>query len=190
MHRYATRNHAFGPAVEWVLDEAVLRRADGQGPPQVYVLQDVREMRLEFAPTRPEPKRYRCRLRLRSGQGIEFFNRTYRGVMDFADTSADYTAFVRALHAALARHSPGCQFIAGKSQGAFAFNLAVLMFVAVVLAAASVFFLTVGLIWIALLKVGLIAFYTPTALAWVKRNRPRGFGTQSILPDVLPLSPS
>lgn len=190
MDRYVTRNNAFVPAVEWTLDGGSLRRSDGKGPPQVYALKDVREVRLAFAPTRPERNRYRCRVLLPGGQAIEFFNRTYRGVMDFADTSAEYAAFVQALHVALARHNPACRFTAGASQGAFVVNAVVLVLLAVVMIGALIFFLVVGLLWVALLKVLLIAFYLPTAWAWVKRNRPRVYGPETIPPDILPLSPS
>jgi len=186
LSHYETRNHAFAPATVWVLDGAFLRIKDDKGPPRTIALNTVVEVRLEYAPTRPEPNRYRCRLVLWGGVAVEFFNRTYRGVMDFADTSVEYGTFVRALLAALARHNPTCRFLAGASEGTYVLNVAILVLLAVVLVGALVFFLTVGLLWVALLKVLLIVYYLPTALKWAKRNRPRGFLSDAIPPNLLP----
>ncbi|MBP9912143.1 MAG: hypothetical protein KBF26_01925 [Opitutaceae bacterium] len=184
--RYATRNHAFVPATTWVLDGALLRLEDDKGPPRSVALAEVAEVRLTFAPTRPEPKRYRCRLTLRSGGVWEFFNRTYRGVYDFADTSAAYGEFVRALHGALAREAPACRFVAGSSLAAYWFNTGVLVMVGAVLLAAMVFFFTTGMLWVVLIKVLLILVYVPTAIGWLRRNKPRCHTAGSIPPDLLP----
>ncbi len=100
-------------------------------------------MRLDFDPTRMERDRFRCRLELASGETLAFFNRTYRGIADFQDTSAEYTAFVRQLHEALARHHPGCRFTAGVSGVCYALNLAALILAGVVLLGALIFFVLV-----------------------------------------------
>lgn len=189
MH-YATRNHAFLPAQTWVLDEANIRIEDDKGPPRVVPLAAMVEVRLAFAPTRPERERYRCQLVLRNAEVLEFFNRTYRGVYDFADTSAEYSEFVRALHAALGQHAPGCRFLAGSSGAGYAFNLLVLGFVVLVVAGAFVYFVVVGLVWIALIKVLLVLFYTPTAIRWAQRNKPRTYPPDAIPSDMLPVAPA
>lgn len=127
--RDTTRNHAFVPATVGVLDGGLLRLANDKGPPRTVPLAEVAEVRLSFAPTRPEPRRYRCRLTLRSGVTLKFFNRTYRGVYDFSDTSAAYVAFVQALHAAIVQYAPDCRFAAGADSGAYALNWAAMVFV-------------------------------------------------------------
>lgn len=183
---YATRNHAFVPAVTWTLDGAELRCDDGGGPPRRYALKDVCEMRLEFCPTRPERNRYRCRLRFARGGTVEFYNRTYRGVYDFADTSPAYVAIVSALLAALREHAPACRCITGT--GAANYALGVIGFVlacgAVLLV--LVFALTSGLWWLVLLKAAIIVFYLPTAWRWLRRNRERDFDPRNPPSDLLP----
>jgi hypothetical protein len=137
-------------------------------------------------PNRAEQNRYRCRLLLGSGSSLEFYNRRCNGVLDFTDTSAAYAAFVRALHAALAQHAPGCRFMAGRSPLLFCLNCVILAFVALVVVGALVFFLLAGLVWVALLKVAIILVATPSAIAWVKRNRPLAYPPAAIPPQVLP----
>jgi len=184
--RYPTRNHAFVPATTWVIDGAELRLEDDKGPPRVIALAEITEVRLEFAPTRPEPMRYRCRLTLRKGTPIEFFNRTYRGVYDFADSSEGYVAFVRALHEALVAHSPGCRFVAGATGVGYALNLVATVFLVVLMVGAALFLYFNGLAWLILLKLSLIAIFAPNLFRWLARNKPRVYAFAAIPAEVLP----
>lgn len=184
--RYATRNHAFMPVQTWVLDGPVLRIDEDTGPSRVVPLTGVATVRLAFAPTRPEPGRYRCQLVLRDAQVLEFFNRTYRGVYDFADTSSQYVAFVRAVHAALSQHAPGCRFAAGSTGAAYALNWTVTLLMGLVLGVAALFLLVNGLILLVLLKIALIAVYAPSVFRWLARNRPQAYAPNAIPPTVLP----
>jgi hypothetical protein len=187
--RYLTRNNLFTPAQTWVLDGATLEIGDGRGPPRFVPLADVAAVRLEFAPTRPEPNRFRCRLTLRSGEGLEFFNRSCRGVYDIADTSAAYVGFVLALHAALAVHAPGCEFAAGATGAAYALNWAATIFVGLIVFFAALFLIFNGLAWLILLKIALLAIFAPNVFRWLARNRPRTYKPTSLPPELLPMHP-
>ncbi len=179
MH-YATRNHALAPATRWVLEEGRLQLEDGKGPPRVVPLGWVRELRLDFAPTRPERNRFRCRLKLFNGETLTFFNRTYAGIYDFRETSAEYVAFVSALRDALARHAPGCRFIAGAGGVSYFFNVLTTVFIFGCFAAIAWFLFVVGLTWMLALKLLILIFYVPVLLRWVVRNRPRDFAPAAI----------
>lgn len=183
---YATRNHAFVPAQTWVLAGPLLQIMDGQGPPRLVSLGDVTAVRLTFAPTRFEPKRYLCQLTLRNAPDLEFFNRTYVGVADFADTSTEYVAFVRALHAALSAHSPDCKFTAGVSGGRYALNCATTIFGAFMVLVAALFLIFNGLALLILLKIALMAIFFPNVFRWLARNKPRDYRADTIPQDVLP----
>lgn len=183
---YGTRNDAFSPSVTYSLESDRLLCHEAGKPPRAFALSDVREVQLDFAPTRFERRRYRCGLCLRNGARIEFFNRTYRGVADFQDTSAEYAAFVRALHEALARQNTGCQFVAGVSASRYVVNLLALIFAGLAVVAAAVFFVLVGLVWIVLFKVLVILFFLPTGLRWLRRNQPRRYDPRAIPAEVLP----
>lgn len=183
---YATRNNAFTPAVVWTLCGDRLRREDGKGRPRETWLRDVRAVQLQYAPTRPERNRYRCRITLSNGTKLEFFNRTYRGVYDFEDTSEAYAKFVTALHAELSRHARDCRFQAGSSAGSYWGNFALLVAICVVVLGALLFFLSAGLFWVAAIKVVLIVFYLPTAIRWLRRSKPQFYIPGSIPTTVLP----
>lgn len=183
---YATRNHAFVPATTWVLEGAALRLEDDKGPPRVIPLGQVRALRLDFAPSRPERNRFRCRLTVHPAETLTFYNRTYRGYYDFPETSPEYVAFVRALVAALRLHAPACRFLAGATGISYFFNVLTTAFIFACFAAISWFLFRVGLTWMLAIKILILIFFVPTLIHWVARNRPRGFAPSAIPPDVLP----
>ncbi len=183
---YATRNDAFSPAVVWRLEGGNLWIESGTAPLRVVNLSAVREVRLEFAPTRPERNRYRCQLRLRNGATETIFNRTYRGVMDFLDTSEAYRTFVPGVLSAVAKHAPACRFLAGATPANYALGVAGFIFTSAVLALILGILVIAGLWWWAVVKVGLIAFYLPTAWRWLRRNRELRFDPDKPPMEVLP----
>lgn len=183
---YATRNDAFSPARTFELAAQGVVVDSPDKAKREIPFRDIVGIELAFAPTRPERNRYRCGLLLQKGETIEFFNRTYRGVYDFHDTSAEYVAFVRALHEAVAQRNPACRFAAGVSGGRYALNVAALVFAALVVAVALVCFLLIGLVWVVAVKLILIAFYAPAALRWLKRNQPRTYDPRAIPSELLP----
>lgn len=190
--RYATRNHAFAPPTTWVIAEPSLRLEEQRTPPEpprVIDLASIVRVRLEFAPTRPERNRYRCRLTLRNGSTLEFFNRTYAGIYDFRETSAEYADFVRALHDALVAQSalaPGRTFVAGSTWLSYGLNLAAIAFTALMFVVLGWLLTVVSLTWMVVVKVAIIAFYVPTVIRWAARNRPRPYAPDAIPADVLP----
>jgi hypothetical protein len=184
--RYATRNHAFVPATTWVLEDASLRLEDEKGPPRVIPLGRIKAIRLDFAPSRPERNRFRCRLTVHQTETLTFYNRTYVGYYNFAETSAEYVAFVTALVAALRRHAPACRFLAGATGISYFFNVLTTAFIFVCFAAISWFLFRVGLTWMLAIKILILIFFVPTLIYWGVRNRPRSFSPVAIPPDVLP----
>jgi hypothetical protein len=170
----------------WTIDGGHLRLADDHPAPRLVALADSAELRLEFAPTRAEPGRFRCALRVRGAGLFTCFNRTYAGLGDFRDTSAEYAAFVRALHAAIARHAPGCRYFAGATPARYALAVAATLVAALAMLAAALFLVFNGLAWLILLKLALMAIFLPNVLRWLARNRPRAYAPGAIPADVLP----
>lgn len=187
--RYATRNHAFAPPSTWVLDGDVLRIEEDQRPPRELPLSTIRELRLEAAPTRPDPNRYRCLLTHDRQQTVFFYNRTYAGISDFRDTSADYVVFVRTLISAVHQQAPGCRLFAGSSDALFWLNFALLVATGIGMFAAFLFFLSAGLYWWVAIDMLAIFFYTPQAISWFRSSKPRTFTPEFIPPEVLPKLP-
>ncbi len=184
--RYATRNDAFVPAVTWELAGAVLRLADGKGPPREIPLHRAVSLHLAYAPTRPELNRYRCRLKLNHGEVLTCFNRTYKGIYDFQETNVEYITFVIALTKALALYAPACRFYSGESGSSYTLNVLVTIGLLVGLVLLGVFMALVGFGWLLVLKLALMAYYTPALYRWLKRNRPTPFAPEKIPFEVLP----
>lgn len=187
---YATRNHAFMPACVWTLEGAKLRIQDTKGGDRVVPLAEVKEMGLDFAPTRPELNRFRCRLAFRDGGSLEFFNRTYAGVYDFRDTSAAYVAFVQALAAALVSHAPGCRFFSGATRASYLLSVLSTAGLFLCLGLISFFLLASGLSWLIAVKLLILIFYLPALVRWLARNRPRPLVPSSIPSGLLPATES
>ncbi len=183
---YPTRNHAFAPPMVLRLEgDSLVLEQEGRDPDRVS-LRELRAVELSYFPTRAELNRYRCRLYTQSGRRIEFFNRTYRGIMDFEDTSQGYKDFLLALHEALSRYNPDCQFRSGVSARQFWFNVACLGFVFFVLVFAFLYFMSNGILWVAFIKALILLFYLPYAIHWVRRNVPKRYAPDKIPAEVLP----
>lgn len=184
--RYATRNHAFVPATTWELSKNMLQWEEENRPPQALAVTEIRQVRLEFAPTRPEPNRYRCRLVLRNGTTKDFYNRTYRGLYDFFDTSAEYVKFVEALHATLVVHAPGCEFVAGVAKANYVFSWVSTVFGGICILIAAQYLVLNGLALLLFLKIALLAYFGPNVYRWFVRNKPRTYNPVAIPVNVLP----
>ena len=186
MKSYSTRNDALSKPTTLTLVADTLRIEVEGSTARSIPLSTVEELRLSFAPTGAEHARFRASLRAAREREIVFFNRRYRGLYDFEDTSAEYVAFLRELHLELAARAPACRFVAGCGGLRYLVNVLALAIAALAVLGAVVYFLIVGLVWLVLLKLVLIAFALPTALRWLARNKPRGYAPRAIPSDVLP----
>lgn len=183
---YVTRNSALTKRCRWVLDGAVLREEPEGQRPQAWPLVDVVEVNLQFAPTRVDRNCHRCRLRMRDGRKFDLLNRTYAGPYQFQDTSAEFVAFIGALHVALAARSPGCAFTTGTTPVKYALNLMISIFTGLILIAAGWYFVIVGFVGVAAVKMLLILFYLPILWKWFKRNKPSRYQPHELPSAALP----
>jgi len=189
---YGLRANATEHEAIWTLEPDALTLTGGGALTAETVLRfpyrNVAEVQLSFAPTRADRGRYRCRVRMRSGQSVEIISTHYAGIMNFEDRSATYTPFVRELVARIAAVNPDCRFRSGKSpivylaEHLFLFTMFGFLVTVLIATADS----TIGeTSW---LKLGLIGFFLPVAVLYTKRNWPRRFTAQTIPADVLPSS--
>ncbi|MCF3649238.1 hypothetical protein [Synoicihabitans lomoniglobus] len=182
---YTTRNDAFSSPMTLTLTGQNVACSTG-AKELFHSLRTARSIRLEFAPTRVEPNRFRCRLEFRSGRTIIFYNRSYVSFATFTDSSGAYRVFVMGLTEALAQRSPACRFLAGThpaNYGAGVVGMVVAIGAVIVVAA---FLLISGLWWLLLVKAVLIVIYLPLAWRWLRRNRQRSFEAVAIPDAVLP----
>ncbi|MCX7788910.1 MAG: hypothetical protein N2442_14570 [Spirochaetes bacterium] len=182
---YHTRNHAFVTSMVLRIDGDVLV-VEQEGRKEQIPLKDIQVIELSYFPTRAELNRYRCRLYRKHKKVLEFYNRTYKGLMDFEDTSKEYKAFVLSLHEALHKYNQHCQYRSGVSPRLFWFNTGCLFFVLFVLVFAFFYLTSDGMHWSIFIKALILLIYLPFAIQWVRRNVPKRYTPNQIPAEVLP----
>ena len=164
--------------------EQVLK--DGKSLTVRYPYQDIREIRLSFAPTRVDRLRYRCDFQLKNGVLVAILSTHYAGFADFEDRAATYTPLVRGLIERVAAANPACKFEAGKRPGTYwgehiFLFLMVLLLVFVIGAVGGA-----SLSTLVMVKLGIVVFYIPVMILYTRKNWPRSFEPSAIPDDLLP----
>jgi hypothetical protein len=151
-----------------------------------FPYQEVVELRLSYAPSRFDDVRYRCDVRMRSGQRIAILSTHYAGFATFENRAATYVPYVRELIARVAAANPKAKFRSGKRPLAYwAEHLFLLAMVALLV-------LVVGTLgtshWseITWTKLSVIVGSIPLLIVYTRKNYPRAFKPGAIPKDVLP----
>ncbi|MDD5365482.1 MAG: hypothetical protein PHR30_09100 [Gallionellaceae bacterium] len=190
MATYTQRLHAFVPDRTYtVADDALLWR-DGKGGAGQVAYADLAEVRLSYAPTRVQKNRYFLTLSTGHDAALQISNENYLGLADFQDCSPSYRIFVTELHRSIAAANPGVRFEAGSTGMQRSLHWLLTGFILLVLAAAALAFITLGLYWLVLVKVGIIAYYLPTLKRYLGINKPRRYAPSAIPEEMLPTAPA
>src|SRR5262245_37411931 len=116
---FVARANALEYEAVWRLgpDALALQGGPAAGPEVVvrFPYRDIVRVRLSYAPSRIDWARYRCDLKMRSGQGLAILSTHYAGIADFQDRASTYVPFVRALIARVAGANPSASFRRGKN---------------------------------------------------------------------------
>jgi hypothetical protein len=180
---YHARHDVLEPACTFRLTVTGLS-IDAGGPVQVLPYSEISRVGLRFFPTRVQTNRFECLIDARS-RTLKIGNEFYRGIASFDDRSAEYRIFVTELCRRLAAAQPDTEFFAGRAAWALALEYGFLLLMALFLG--WILWLTGGtfrfLIWV---KLAIVAFFLPTLVRYVKRNRPVRFDPRAIPEDVLP----
>jgi hypothetical protein len=185
MTTYTQRPHAFASERLWMAGPEALTWKDDKGEGRLAYA-DLAEVRLAYAPTRVQKNRFLLSLKSVEGSPLHIGNESYRGLADFEDRSAAFRDFVFALHRAVAATNLAVRFVAGNTSGWYALHWLMTGLAMAAIIAGLVFFLTFGLVWVALIKVGLIVYYLPTLRRYLARNQPRRYDPLAIPPGMLP----
>jgi hypothetical protein len=187
---YVARANALEYEAIWRLQPDALELQGGPtaGPDVVLRLpyRDIVGVRLSYAPSRFDHARYRCDLRMRSGQQIAILSTHYAGIADFEDRAATYGPFVRALIARVAAANPSASFRSGKNPVTYLLEHLFLfvMVVLLVFVLSMVGFAYVGdTSWVRLF---IIVATIPLLIAYTRKNWPSRFKADAIPEDVLP----
>jgi hypothetical protein len=187
---YIARANALEYEGTWRLtsDSLELKGGPTAGPDVVlhFPYAGMSELRLSFAPTRFDRRRYRCEVRMRSGQRVSIISTHFESVGNFEDRAATYVPFVRGLIARVAAANPACRFRSGKRPLFYllehAFLLAALVLLVFVIGLVG----GAGLSQLVLVKLAILAFYIPVMILYTRKNWPRRFDPRNIPDNVLP----
>ena len=166
-------------------DDALTWEEDGKALDGVYY-DDIAEIRLAFAPTRVARNRYRAQIIFRQGGMAELFNTDYQGFGDFPEKNEEYVALLRELHRRIAAKGGTTRFRKGNSTLAYIFNILLTIFIFAMLALAFFMLASFGLVWIAVVKLGIIMFFIPTLIRYIKRVKPETYDPLHVPADALP----
>ena len=187
---YIARANLLEHEAIWRLGPDALELQGGPtaGPDVVlrFPYRDIVGVRLSYGPSRVDLGRYRCDLRMRSGQQLAIVSTHYAGIADFENRAATYAPFVRALIARIAAANPSARFRSGENPVAYwADHLFLLAMVAMLVFLLSItgFAYVVDSAWV---KLFIIIFFIPLLIAYTRKNWPRNFRPDAIPKDVLP----
>jgi hypothetical protein len=151
---------------------------------------DIREIRLQYAPTRYIAKRYTCEINLHSGGSVWFSSHRVAGLRDSEDHGAEYDRFVRKLLQRTIAHNPECHLVSGAGILSYTSKLLVTVFAAWMLYVLFKLSMAFGLTWLAVVKLTVAAFLTPRLLRWLRVSRGATFSLYNIPQGVLPSRPA
>lgn len=185
-HLYRARTSALeAPRVYRIRSGQFSVLDEKSGKRQTFPLGDFVELRLRYQPTRVQLNRYECILKNRTGQSFKICNEYFAGVMDFRDQSREYSTWVRHLVREIGFHAPQCKLITGTSNIAWWGYLLMLTVVFGTLFTLLIF-LAAAASPIAIAKLIIIAFMTPAAIGWFKKNKRKSFTAAAIPENLLP----
>lgn len=183
--QYQTRNNQLSPPTTWSLDEEGIRMTN-QAVDSLIVWKDIREIRLQYAPTRYIANRYTCQINLHSGGSAWFSSHYVDGSFTEEDRGREYDRFVRELMNQTVVHNPACRLTSGAGAWSYFSKLLIMSFSAWMLFVLFKLFMAFGLTWLAVLKLTVVAFLMPRLLRWLKVSKGTRFTVHTIPAGLLP----
>lgn len=183
---FTLRSNAFQGTRSYRLTDDALTWEEEDKPLDGVFYDDIAEVRLAFVPTRVSRNRYRTQIIFRQGGMVELFNTDYQGFGKLPEKNDEYVAFLRELHRRIAASAAPTLFRKGNSTIAYVFNLLLTLFIFAMVALAFLLLANLGLIWIAVIKLGIILFFIPTLIRYIRRAKPATYDPLHVPDDMLP----
>lgn len=166
-------------------EDALTWQAEGEQLDGVFY-DEIAEVQMAYIPSRFATNRYRTRIILRRGGMVNLLNTDFTGFGSFTEKNAEYRAFILELHRRLAEHGRNIVYRKGSSGGGYVANMALTIFIFVMIGIAVVMLLNFGLVWIAVVKLVIILFFIPTLIRFMRRSRPESYDPLSPSKDAMP----
>jgi hypothetical protein len=185
---YAYRLNVFTNETKIWLERDGFKIQEGEATPRTFSYDYVSQIRLSYEPSRASADLYMCRIFVkgRAAPVATVSSTYYRGFLEFEARLPAYRAFVQTLHRDLSER-PGVVYRAGVSGIAYwgnaVFLTVVLVFSALLLAPIIADSVITGMVWV---KLAIIAFLAPLAASWFWSNRPREYNPSAIPDELLP----
>lgn len=109
---YQIRGNLFEKERRLAVTEHELFIEEEGAAPERIELSSISEIRLVFAPTRAQSKRFECTVTA-AGKKHKFISMHFRGLLDFEDRGAGYATFCRALCARAFKRNPSLRCVGG-----------------------------------------------------------------------------
>ncbi len=183
---YRLRANAFVKPRTYRLTEAALTWEEDGGKRDGVFYDGIAEVRLAYVPTRFTANRYRAQVIFKAGGMAEITNADYRGIADFAEHNDAYVAFLSELHRRLAAKGKDVVFRQGNSVAGFALNLALTVFIFVMIALAVLLLFSWGGPLVAVVKLVILLFFVPVLVRYIRRARPGTYDPLALPAAVLP----
>lgn len=185
--RYTHTYHGLRKARSYALtDDALTWKDEGEPGTKRLPFADIREVRLAYRPSRVQRNRYLAHITPRSGRRIDISNSSFKGFGDFVEHNTEYSGFLRELHRRLAAAGTATAFHKGSSLLGYIGNLLLTGWIVFMLGLALVLLFSWGLVWIAVVKLAIIAFFIPTLFRFIVRARPQAYDPLQIPDGALP----
>lgn len=183
---YAARANAFVGRRTYRLTEDALTWEEEGKPLDSVFYDEIAEVRLAFTPSRVATNRYRAQVVFRAGGMAEFYNTDYRGILSLEEQNATYASFVRELHRRLAAKGKDVNYRTGNSRVGYILNVALTVFIFVMVAVAFLMLGTYEFVWIAAVKLAIVVFFIPVLIRYIKRAKPGTYDPLAIPERALP----
>ncbi|MCB1473677.1 MAG: hypothetical protein H6878_02550 [Rhodobiaceae bacterium] len=185
--RYTHTYHLFRKARSYMLTNDALTWED-EGAEGVHSLPFamINDVRLAYRPTRVQRNRYLAHIQPKAGKRIDISNSSFKGFGSFIEHNEEYAAFIRELHRRLADAGVQATFHKGSSLMGYIGNLLLTAWIVAMLGLALVLLLSWGFMWIAVVKLVVIAFFIPTLIRFIIRARPQTYDPRDIPDGALP----
>lgn len=181
---YTQKLHQFEPRKTWSLGENELIWEDEKGQSRSVPYSDIRSVRLRYEPTRAERRRFA--MRIDAVIELTITSIDYRGIYDFKDQAEDYREFVTAFHEKLHARNPNVKYLSGSKPFTYVLNWLLTFWILFMIAIAAFILMSSGLIWLVVVKLGLVIFFLPALFKLLNRNRPSSYDPTDIPKRLLP----
>ncbi|HCD31187.1 MAG TPA: hypothetical protein DER01_02205 [Phycisphaerales bacterium] len=155
-------------------------------PLRMIPFTQITKVQPKFDPTRVQLNRHILHVHTTQNGIIKIASMTYQGINDFKDQASSYRTFIKAFHEQLSAANPKMQFSKGITQLGYLASIGVLIFLIVLLVGAVGFILMGAVNFIILIKLGLLLYFIPSLVGYIRKNKPGTYDPLNLPADILP----